>query len=454
MHDIVLRSGLFIALNAQEMAETHLFCNPATSRLTDNTAFIRCFVLEKKDASEQIIRPVSCHPMSILPSDTPRLPQWPFLLGDAVLLACAALLATYAPATFSNSVILTIALCVALAAILGVIPFLADYANKQDEALDERQRGLEALTRTVADAAEQISVAANSLHKLTDLARQQLAQAEALPKHVEENIQKINLEFSAIAASAEESLRHEIKTLRTSETRKLDDAAAKIQKILNDLEKVGIQTTAGSGEKNSRVEFKDRLPNKPIVTTSDSSATSNQVRKPTVEDSGALEKPLQKAEPEVIGQPTDLIETTTEAVSPPPQSLPINKQSAQKKPKPILPEKPALISNHNDEVLTLTGEDENPEMPKTITSDGATRLFVTAYIGIGNRLFIRGDGAGLSPDKGVPLQFVSIGKWQWESKDATKPLHVSLYKNDEIECLSPGALNLEPGHQVEVSASF
>ena len=50
--------------------------------------------------------------------------------------------------------------------------------------------------------------------------------------------------------------------------------------------------------------------------------------------------------------------------------------------------------------------------------DGATRLLVTAYIGIGNRLFIRGDAPGLSPDKGIPLQFVSIGKWRWETTEA------------------------------------
>ena len=30
------------------------------------------------------------------------------------------------------------------------------------------------------------------------------------------------------------------------------------------------------------------------------------------------------------------------------------------------------------------------------TSDGTTRLLVTAYIGIGNKVFVRGEGPGLS----------------------------------------------------------
>ncbi|MFI5358371.1 MAG: hypothetical protein ACHQ4G_13650, partial [Opitutales bacterium] len=91
---------------------------------------------------------------------------------------------------------------------------------------------------------------------------------------------------------------------------------------------------------------------------------------------------------------------------------------------------------------------------KVISSDGATRLLVTAYIGIGNRLFIRGDGPGLSWDKGVPLQFVSIGKWRWETAEATAPVKFKLYKNDEFECAALGSQSLDLGHQLEITATF
>ena len=91
---------------------------------------------------------------------------------------------------------------------------------------------------------------------------------------------------------------------------------------------------------------------------------------------------------------------------------------------------------------------------RVLTSDGATRLIVTAYIGIGNRLFIRGNGPGLSWKKGVPLQFVSIGKWRWETSDASAPIEFKLLKNDEQESASLGQLTIDPGHQHEVTASF
>ncbi len=89
-----------------------------------------------------------------------------------------------------------------------------------------------------------------------------------------------------------------------------------------------------------------------------------------------------------------------------------------------------------------------------LSADGATRLLVTAYIGIGNKLFLRGEGPGLNWDEGVPLQFVSIGKWRWETADATAPIQAKLYKNDEIECAALGMLTVEPGQQAEVTATF
>ena len=96
-----------------------------------------------------------------------------------------------------------------------------------------------------------------------------------------------------------------------------------------------------------------------------------------------------------------------------------------------------------------------PEISEpAISSDGATRLVVTAYIGIGNRIFIRGEGPGLTWEKGVPLTFVSIGKWRWESHDAVSTVRFRLYKNDQVECTALGETSVEPGAQRELSASF
>lgn len=54
----------------------------------------------------------------------------------------------------------------------------------------------------------------------------------------------------------------------------------------------------------------------------------------------------------------------------------------------------------------------------------------------------------------MPLQFVSIGKWRWETNDASAPVQFKLYKNDEVECTALGQLSVDPGYQQEVIAAF
>jgi hypothetical protein len=132
---------------------------------------------------------------------------------------------------------------------------------------------------------------------------------------------------------------------------------------------------------------------------------------------------------------------------------------AEPEPDPVVPRKRLTRPAPDPEPslgleLDEPGAAQAPAVERTLTSDGATRLLATAYIGIGNRLYIRGDGAGLSWEKGVPLQFVSIGKWRWETYEAATPLRFKLYKNDDVECSALGEQTLEPGHLQEVTAAF
>jgi hypothetical protein len=87
------------------------------------------------------------------------------------------------------------------------------------------------------------------------------------------------------------------------------------------------------------------------------------------------------------------------------------------------------------------------------SSDGRTRLTVTSYIGIGNKLHIRGEGPGLSWSKGVPLQFVSIGRWRWETDKAAGSVICKIYKNDRLEAPN-GEITILPGTEQEISATF
>ena len=84
-----------------------------------------------------------------LPSDTPRMQKWMFILGFLILMALAWLIHDGAAHPYGGEALLYTFACVTAAVVVGVIPFVTEYARQQDEALDNRHRSLQALAITV-----------------------------------------------------------------------------------------------------------------------------------------------------------------------------------------------------------------------------------------------------------------------------------------------------------------
>jgi hypothetical protein len=386
--------------------------------------------------------------MSLLPADSPRMPKWPFLAGDALLLGLALVIGCYAHNPFAGKTFILIAACVALGAVLGTWPFIADYESKRNETLDERQRGLEALAHTITSSAEQISIAAQSLPGIAETAAKSLKLAEQLPARLQEKMGEIKSRLAEVPVAKKESSTAE----PTADH--IRQAVAELAKF----EAAAQKNLAAAGDKleAKATQIFKQLDTK--IAALSALADKFSARPEPVE--GLVEG----AEPIVIEPPTE--ETKTPRKRAPKKSkgedaepsldFDASAKSVDSSPAPS-------ASTAGDEFSSPSPhEPARPEPAERVESapvaavsaDGATRLLVTAYIGIGNKLFVRGDGPGLSWDEGVPLQFVSIGKWRWETADATVPVHAKLYKNDEIVCASLGKLTIDPGQQAEVTAAF
>lgn len=533
-----------------------------------------------------------------LPDQTPKLPKLPFIIGDLVLLGAAWYIASREAGPLGVQAMVAVTVCVVIAAIIGAVPFLTDYARKQDEALDERQRGLDALARTINTAAEQISIAANGLNELTDLTHKNLKHADQLPHKLQDKIAEFNAQLDNARENDREELEKEIAELRTSESDRLQSISEKVHKAVGELSRLeaalqqqfstrteqverahaafsktqadatralheahaafmrdlaAAQTKALSEIDRKLAERTAAVVNavqsaalKPApgesiaaapveaVAAPDSESTTDKMasaetgadvasppkrpRKARREDfspddsqakhsvpptpastNASAEEPAPPTEP--FSEPAPIpVETivqiepvapaskepfpfatsqaspaaahadqpasveTTEAASPSPAAETPLGEKPERPAQKRAPRKSAPPVLANDEPFQLASEEPsmNDDAPVTsaevvermISSDGATRLIATSYIGIGNRLFIRGEGPGLTWEKGIPLQFVSIGKWRWETPDASTPVLFKLYKNDDIECPGLGMLELEPGHQQEVTAKF
>ena len=73
-------------------------------------------------------------------------------------------------------------------------------------------------------------------------------------------------------------------------------------------------------------------------------------------------------------------------------------------------------------------------------------------VGFGNNLFVRGQGAGLSWEHGVPLKCVDPQTWQWSAKAGDK-LTVKLLLNDAVWAKGED-LVVTPGQKVQVVPLF
>ncbi len=436
-----------------------------------------------------------------LPESSPKPPKWFFLATDALLLGVALFIAANSERPLPLHATLAIVGCVLTGALITSAAFIADYARRQEDGLDERQNALETLSRTVATSAEQIGIAISGLSEVTDLAHKQLKQAEQLPQKLQEKINDFTRQLNEAAVTENEMLQQEINTLRTAEAEKLETTIEKIAKATAELAKLesaaakhlAATTAALSAIPDLLTKARSEAEQSLLAAQASSlkaieTRFSDLTRKPTptpveapagpVSDTLPVALPVE-TEPE-LPTPAEAVEVPVAAVAstpadefpapsaetsvaedPAPKKVRAPRKAKADHEEPVVaadpkPDTPTTPPEPQDEFTLVSPDQPEPEnrISSHASGDGATRLSVTAYIGIGNRLFIRGEGPGLSPEKGLPLQFISIGKWRWETSAATGPVRVRLYKNDETECGALGEITLETGRETEVTANF
>lgn len=512
----------------------------------------------------------------------PRLPAWIFIATDVVLVAAAAFIGLNSPSPLPTSTVFTLVALVALGALAGLVPLVVAYERQKNEALDDRQRALEALARTVSESAEQISIAAAGLNGIADAAQRSARQAENLPQLLQEKVAEFQLRLGAAQDAERQELERELTRLRASHQEKLEATAERLVQAAAEWSKLApvirqqaaaaqeAITQAGTAAAADLTEAAATAARTLPTVTPAAASPAPAAREFTEAKAEAPAEPAPLAAPETPAAPAETVPTSVApapkeaaAVAPaePPAKAPAPKRTRRPKreeppaaaasepapapaadaPAPAEPVAPATAAETTPAVeipavpavspapepaaptpaepvaaapvpapetpaasepapvqaaaapaaaapeaapepapeaekplrrrAARKPEPQPEEQPalelddagsssaasvaeRVLSSDGATRVLVTAYIGIGNRVFIRGEGAGLSWDKGVPLQFVSIGKWRWENSEASGPVRFKLYKNDEIECAALGAQELQPGHQLEVTAAF
>ena len=87
--------------------------------------------------------------------------------------------------------------------------------------------------------------------------------------------------------------------------------------------------------------------------------------------------------------------------------------------------------------------------PKTVT----TTLTARIDVGFGNTLFVRGEGPGLSWDKGIVMECVGDDRWTITLGESARPLVFKFLVNDEVWSIGEDYSAL-PGSSVLLAPTF
>jgi uncharacterized coiled-coil DUF342 family protein len=323
-----------------------------------------------------------------------------------------------------------------VASLIVVIPVLQDGGSKAERQAEQ--------ARLRAKLAEEIDLQRDNVRAGNEALNRRIAE-------VEMSAQKA-AEASAVAVAQRAS----------AEINGLKAALAALEKRL--------QEAAAAAQSNGAVdELSDKVD--ALATTvravvADVDEAAEAAGKAKAEAAQALEAELKSVRDEIkkaaksAEKSVDKVETSLEAIreevreiraNPPVASAPSSPSVTASETEAASASAETEDSEDEEVIEEIEAEEAAPTAVASVPEPAAgtgTALIVNLMIGIGNKPFVRGTGPGLSQDKGVPMSFLGIGRWQWISPDPEAPATVEVWKNDQSPMGEP--LHISGGEPLEV----
>jgi len=307
------------------------------------------------------------------------------------------------------------------ASLIVVIPVLKDGGGKSERQAEA--------ARLRAKLAEEIDLQRDNIRAGNEALNRRIAE-------VETSAQKA-AEASAVAVAQRAS----------TEINSLKAALAALEKKLQEAAAASSSTDAI----DELTEKVDALATTVRAVVADADEAAEAAGKTKAEFAQTLASELKSVRDEIkkaaksAAQSVDKVEASLEAIRAVASEARVNPPAASA---------PAEIEETEEEeaveVIEEIEEEEPvaPSAPVSAAAGTGTALIVNLMIGIGNKPFVRGTGPGLSQDKGVPMSFLGIGRWQWISPDPEAPATIEVWKNDQSPLGEP--LHISGGEPLEV----
>ena len=408
------------------------------------------------------------------------LSKWPFILGDVLLVATALAISILGDWQLSNWQVASCVISVALGAALFVLPYIVEFQVRLREEAEDRTADLRILQRRIVSAQDQVEAMVERMESfeagLSNLVHAQQPDAAMPAQALEQKIDPLNKEQAEQSAQLK-ALAKQVEALAKSPDAKADTSSAQVVE---------------SPDPDMPAEEKVKEPEKvaPVEVTPDEATTKKKraPRKPRKPEPSLLQRAIEQKQDKSSEAVSRIIESKSkkspaEAVhadeptqgAPQPETEKSAKVNKRKKPASqteeleVKPEPPLdeEVPESKDGATIASPEDETAEsedmfgdvVPSKVkkrvrTKKSDSAVIASVFIGIGNKPFVRGSGSGLNWDKGIAMEFVEIGKWQWiPPAELKEPVELQLFRNDE-DADSTGKYTLEPGQQLDLSPVF
>jgi chemotaxis protein histidine kinase CheA len=417
------------------------------------------------------------------------LSKWPFILGDVLLVATALAISILGDWQLSNWQVASCVISVALGAALFVLPYIVEFQVRLREEAEDRTADLRILQRRIVSAQEQVEAVVERMETfeagLSNLAHAQQPDLAGPIQAFEGKIDPLNKEQAEQSAQLK-ALAKQVEALAKSLDAKADTSSAQV--VESPEPEVATKAKVEEPEKAVLAEVtpdepitkKTRAPRKPR--TPEPSLLQRAIEQKQDKSSEAVSRIIESKSKKSPPEEAAVVEPKQKA--PKPETKKATKVNKAKEPSPPA-EKPEVKSEppveedvtepldgvaitpaptesvtEEPEAQPVESEDmfgdvvPSPVKKRVRTKKSDSAVVASVFIGIGNKPFVRGSGAGLNWDKGIAMEFVEIGKWQWIAPaDLDEPVELQLFRNDE-DADSSGKYTLELGQQLDLSPVF
>lgn len=423
------------------------------------------------------------------------LTKWPFYLGDVLLVLIALAIAILGDWQLTDWQVVACVLSVALGAGLFVLPFILEFYARAQEDSEGRASELHIFKRQVQAAEDSVERAAVRMHQLEETLAAQVKSTgvfsnlmdgkfETLDARLADVVEQLVSLTGVVAKIPEPEVREDLLQVVRPVISDLESqlrglvSKSELQELVERLQQIeqalaSVPASSGEGEpisenselversKRKRRQVEPRLLRRAIDggQAASSSAVSRIIDQRVelaedvvgvpeanvvkdVPDLVDLEEPAEFVAPEVemVKATEDLVQSEGDANECVAQSADIEPLAEVSIPEPevdmfaeavAVVEKRRVRKNKADSVVTAS-----------------------ILIGIGNKPYLRGSGAGLNWEQGVVMDFEEIGRWGWVAPvDLEGPIEFQIFCNDE-QPDRKGKYTLEPGQKLEVTPVF